>query len=160
MKKERTPHKLNNKGFSLIELIIVIAIMVALVAVMGPQYIKYVSRSHDAVVTQAAEDVLAFVKSEFANGTLTGKGGIRVGAKVVDNKKIIGVDFVKSQDNTENTIVYTDGVGETDIDRFRYNCGVDNTKAVKSDLVYYIYIDNTISSHPTLEYITVEEDIG
>ena len=34
--------KMNNKGFSLVELIIVIAIMVILVAVLAPQYLKYV----------------------------------------------------------------------------------------------------------------------
>ena len=37
--------KMNNKGFSLVELIIVIAIMVILVAVLAPQYLKYVEKS-------------------------------------------------------------------------------------------------------------------
>ena len=36
---------LTNKGFSLVELIIVIAIMAVLVGVLAPQYIKYVERS-------------------------------------------------------------------------------------------------------------------
>lgn len=37
--------KTNNKGFSLVELIIVIAIMAILVGVLAPQFIKYVERS-------------------------------------------------------------------------------------------------------------------
>lgn len=37
--------KTNNKGFSLVELIIVIAIMAILVGVLAPQYIKYVEKS-------------------------------------------------------------------------------------------------------------------
>lgn len=37
--------KMNNKGFSLVELIIVIAIMAILVGVLAPQYIKYVEKS-------------------------------------------------------------------------------------------------------------------
>lgn len=40
MKKE-----MNNKGFSLVELIIVVAIMVILIAVLAPQYLRYVERA-------------------------------------------------------------------------------------------------------------------
>ena len=35
----------NNKGFSLVELIIVVAIMAVLIGVLAPQYIKYVEKS-------------------------------------------------------------------------------------------------------------------
>ena len=38
----------NNKGFSLVELIVVIAIMAVLVGVLAPQLIKYVEKSKDA----------------------------------------------------------------------------------------------------------------
>ena len=40
--------KMNNKGFSLVELIIVIAIMAILIAVLAPQYIKYVEKSRQS----------------------------------------------------------------------------------------------------------------
>ena len=40
--------KLNNKGFSLVELIIVIAIMAVLIGVLAPQYLKYVERSRQS----------------------------------------------------------------------------------------------------------------
>jgi prepilin-type N-terminal cleavage/methylation domain-containing protein len=40
--------KLDNKGFTLVELIIVIAIIAVLAAVLAPQYIKYVEKSKAA----------------------------------------------------------------------------------------------------------------
>lgn len=46
--------KKNNKGFSLLELIIVIAIMAVMIGVILPQYIKYVGRSKRAVDVQNA----------------------------------------------------------------------------------------------------------
>ena len=49
MKFLNKKRKLGNKGFSLVELIIVIAIMAVLVAVLAPQYIKYVEKSRVAV---------------------------------------------------------------------------------------------------------------
>ena len=45
MRKE----KINDKGFSLVELIIVIAIMALLVVVLAPQYLKYVERARNAM---------------------------------------------------------------------------------------------------------------
>ena len=47
----------SNKGFSLVELIIVIAIMAILVGVMAPQLIKYNEKSKVSADTQAADSV-------------------------------------------------------------------------------------------------------
>lgn len=44
--------KLNNKGFSLVELIVVIAIMAVLVGVLAPQFTKYVERSRKSTDVQ------------------------------------------------------------------------------------------------------------
>lgn len=40
--------RMNDKGFSLVELIIVVAIMVILVAILAPTYLKYVEKSRVA----------------------------------------------------------------------------------------------------------------
>lgn len=52
MKKEN----MNNKGFSLVELIIVIAIMAILIVVLAPQYLKYVEKSRNSTDLQSATE--------------------------------------------------------------------------------------------------------
>ena len=47
--------KTNNKGFSLVELIIVVAIMAILIGVLAPQYIKYVEKSRKSADAQLVE---------------------------------------------------------------------------------------------------------
>jgi type IV pilus assembly protein PilA len=49
---------LGNKGFSLVELIIVIAIMAVLMAVLAPQLIKYVEKSRTQADDTAAAEIL------------------------------------------------------------------------------------------------------
>lgn len=49
--------KKNNKGFSLVELIIVIAIMAVLVGVMAPQLIKFIEKSNVSADTQLLDAV-------------------------------------------------------------------------------------------------------
>lgn len=48
----------NNKGFSLIELIVVVAIMAVLIGVLAPQYIKYVEKSRVSVDEDTADTLL------------------------------------------------------------------------------------------------------
>jgi type IV pilus assembly protein PilA len=59
--------KLNNKGFSLVELIIVIAIMAILVGVLAPQFIKYVERSRESTDLQNVEEVKTAVETYVAD---------------------------------------------------------------------------------------------
>ncbi len=54
MKKQRL---LNNKGFSLVELIIVIAIMAILVGVLAPSLLRYVEKTNVSADTQLADTV-------------------------------------------------------------------------------------------------------
>ena len=49
--------KMNNKGFSLVELIIVIAIMAILIVVLAPQYLKYVEKSRNSTDLQNITEI-------------------------------------------------------------------------------------------------------
>lgn len=104
MKKE----KMNDKGFSLVELIIVIAIMAVLVVVLAPQYLKYVERSRNstdisnatAMVTacqvwaadpNAGEDgTKAFVAGDEFSIDVTTAGAVNKGAAGTDGSVAAG----------------------------------------------------------------------
>ena len=93
-----------NKGFSLVELIIVIAIMAVLVGVLAPQFIKYVESSrqstdidnlaeYKAAVEAAVADVMAdgedaagakIVVTGGASGSIKVDGNTKVKDKVAD----------------------------------------------------------------------------
>ena len=141
-------------GFSLVELIIVVAIMVALIAVMAPAYVKYVTRSHDAVVEAAAESVLQFVKAEMADGSLTGEGKMQIkGVEgTVNGKTIKHIEVIWVE---PNSFLYTvDGADPEDNGKQKFldGCGVDNTKTIKSNLEYEITVtDIGITGHPNLQ---------
>lgn len=68
--------KKDNKGFSLVELIIVIAIMAVLVGVLAPQFIKYVEQSRRSRDIQTAQEIREAVLADIADGSLTGSGSV------------------------------------------------------------------------------------
>lgn len=57
----------NNKGFSLVELIIVIAIMAVLVGVLAPQLIKYVEKSREATDIQNCDSIVSAIKAYYSD---------------------------------------------------------------------------------------------
>lgn len=65
MKKNKK--KLNNKGFSLVELIIVIAIIAILAGALAPQLIKYLDKSRKASDIQTAQTIATAVNAALAD---------------------------------------------------------------------------------------------
>lgn len=75
--------KMNNKGVSLIELIIAIAIMSTLVAVVVPSYVKYVGRAKKVKVETEASEFIKAAQVAYIDVCTEGKAP---GADCVKNK--------------------------------------------------------------------------
>lgn len=63
---------MGNKGFSLVELIIVIAIMAILVGVLAPQMLRYVERTRVSADTQLADSVRTAVRTAMMDPVVLG----------------------------------------------------------------------------------------
>ncbi len=59
--------KMNNKGFSLVELIIVIAIMAILAAALAPQLIKYLEQSRNSTDRSSCDTIKSCFNAAIAN---------------------------------------------------------------------------------------------
>lgn len=67
--------KMNNKGFSLVELIVVIAIMAVLIGVLAPQFLRYVEKSRLQKDNQAVNEIAQAAKAAMANETIYNEVG-------------------------------------------------------------------------------------
>ena len=65
-KRTATTTRKDNRGFSLVELIIVIAIMAVLTAILAPQLIKYIERARIQKDESACDEVLRAVQLALA----------------------------------------------------------------------------------------------
>ncbi len=109
--------KKDNKGFSLVELIIVIAIMAVLVGVLAPQFIKYVEQSRRSRDIQTAQEIREAVLAAIADGKLTGSSAGSVGYSTISGS----IDTISSEPKTAGNPA---GVGTSYSVTYNGNTGV------------------------------------
>lgn len=61
--------KKDNKGFTLVELVIVVAILAIVVGILAPQYTKYVEKSRKAADAANLENLVTAFKTAASDGT-------------------------------------------------------------------------------------------
>lgn len=120
MKKQN----MNDKGFSLVELIIVIAIMAILIVVLAPQYLRYVERSRNSTDMQNARTIMTAVETWAADPQAKSSFGA-AGQKVVFNINAKGTTSTINEPATPVPASSTpgkDALTETGLDIASINC--------------------------------------
>lgn len=67
MKKEKKVKRIGNKGFSIVEIIIVMAIIAILTGALAPQMVKYIEKARKTADVQTANTIALAVNSALAN---------------------------------------------------------------------------------------------
>ena len=102
------------------------------IAIIAPQYVRYVQTSRDADIASVAEDVLAVVKSECALGNIATTGTATVTVQAAGGNGPIAV--------TQTGLYLPYGSELSSWDDFINVCGIDRSKTVRSNTVYTITI--------------------
>lgn len=133
--------KMNNKGFSLVELIIVVAIMAVLVGVLAPQYIKYLDKSKVGADKQLADNLRQAITTTIADPDITdglNKSGLKFPQSAEMSDPAAGNKFWNEVYDIMGVKTYSALQGKIKLDpgavTIKYT--VDNNKNVMISVLY------------------------
>lgn len=123
--------EMNNKGFSLVELIIVIAIMAILVGALAPQFLKYVERSRKSTDCQNVAAIITALQVYAADPNVASDKKITTGAVIKITPTATAVSATNASNNTNLAL---DGAAISSLQLKSSNWGVtDYTITVTVD---------------------------
>lgn len=147
---KKMQNKGNNKGFSLVELIVVIAIMAVLVAVLAPQFTKYVDRSRMSNDSTTVAGIVTAVQTGVADLT---DYEIADATYIVKVNKTSGTNVYLSTAPTVALTVAGSGKGNI-VDAIKNSCGEltalkETSKKFDPEIEFSITIAGGV---PTVDY--------
>ena len=137
-KKQRT---LNNKGFSLIELIVVIAIMAILVGALAPQYMKFVERSRKSTDVQNVAAIKSALEVYAADPMVT-TNALESGEVTITTTEA-PVSATNATGNG-NAALAAAGISNLVLKSTKWPTGTDDTYCTSYSLEYTVSPDGTV----------------
>ena len=137
-KKQRT---LNNKGFSLIELIVVIAIMAILVGALAPQYMKFVERSRKSTDVQNVAAIKSPLEVYAADPMVT-TNALESGEVTITTTEAPVSD--SNATGNGNAALAAAGISNLVLKSTKWPTGTDDTYCTSYSLEYTVSPDGTV----------------
>lgn len=149
--------KMNDKGFSLVELIIVVAIMAVLIALLAPQYLKFVERSKKSADRDTVDQIIRTVQTDYADPETSYSVN---GASITITTASTGATIAENGTDTNlEDVLNNAGLDKADI-KLKSSQWVDASGAtVTSVTITFSYANDTVKADVSAAYDSSDTSI-